>query len=380
MTSAELSVSTSLELIRAVLPGSIKDAHHALIRMERDIDSVETYEELRQVERYADAIRALHSDVESVCQQADRVKLLAKHRCGEELARAPKAKGTRGQLIGPGIIGPSREAEPIATIAGQVGSAKRGANLQQLAAIPRDIMLAAAETLHAQGKEATPTAVIKHLRAERDRKQREISRAAASILDELDYRIGNFWEVLADVEPPQLFLTDPPYGRDAKPQYVRLADFAARKLLLGGSLFCFVGTGWLPDVMAIFSGAGLKYCWKYEVDHRHETRLYPRLNVINCTTTILWYSKGEPRPGLPITDLLPSPDPPDKSLNGWSPGVAAPGLIIEAHTKPGELILDTFAGSGAFGYKAQAMGRRWIGSDIRRGGIEAIMATSLAAK
>jgi DNA modification methylase len=55
-------------------------------------------------------------------------------------------------------------------------------------------------------------------------------------------------------------------------------------------------------------------------------------------------------------------------LHEWSPGETAVGPIIEAHTTPGETILDPFAGSGAFGRKAVEMGRRWIGCDIKQWG------------
>ena len=100
--------------------------------METDIDAEQTYAAIRQIERRAAAIRILYAEVEEVRQQAERTIILAKRRCGEELAKAPKAKGSRRQLIGRGIIGAAREAEPIATITEQVGSARRGATLHRV--------------------------------------------------------------------------------------------------------------------------------------------------------------------------------------------------------------------------------------------------------
>jgi hypothetical protein len=234
-------------------------------------------------------------------------------------------------------------------------------------------MLAAADALHARGKEATATAVLKHIRGEATRERREASRASMPIPGGMDLRIGDCSEVLANIPDNSvaLILTDPPWTRRAEPLYEWLANFAADKLIPGGSMFCFVGKGWLDRIFAIFS-ARLTYCWALEMEHQ-QSRHYPRLNVKDCSTVVLWYSKGEPREGLVLTDLLPSPHW-DKSLHEWSPGGTAVVPIIEARTMPCELVVDPFAGSGIFGRKAVEMGRRCIGADLARGGTTTVAA------
>jgi site-specific DNA-methyltransferase (adenine-specific) len=357
-------MSNDLATIKQFLPVSIRDAQRVLARMERDIDAAETYEALRHLERMAEAIRVFYAEVDAVRTQAERAILLAEHRCGEELAKAPKAKGTRGQLIGRGvIIGAAPDAEPIPTIAEQVGSARRGHNLKALAAIPRATMLDVAATLHAAGKEATAAAVVKHVRAEAVREQREISRAATKIPNGIDWREGDCRIVLGDVpdHSAAAIITDPPWSREAEALYVWLADFAKCKLMLGGSLFAFVGKGWLDRVLAIFSA---RLTWRWQCEMRiNPTPHYPGVNVQCCSTVIVWYSNGPLRPGLTLVDDLPSPHP-DKSLHEWGQGSAAVEPIIEAKTKPGELIIDPFAGSGAFAFQAHEMGRRVICSDL----------------
>jgi DNA modification methylase len=42
---------------------------------------------------------------------------------------------------------------------------------------------------------------------------------------------------------------------------------------------------------------------------------------------------------------------------------AVPRFAIEMMTRPGDLVLDPFFGSGATGAAAQELGRRWVGID-----------------
>lgn len=46
--------------------------------------------------------------------------------------------------------------------------------------------------------------------------------------------------------------------------------------------------------------------------------------------------------------------------------------IVQACSKPGDLVLDCFAGSGPTLLAAQELGRRWIGSDLNRGAIQRV--------
>ena len=67
--------------------------------------------------------------------------------------------------------------------------------------------------------------------------------------------------------------------REAEPLYEWLADFAAHKLIPGGSMFVFVRG---RERLARSRDGDLqprpKYCWKLEMQHQG-SRHYPRLNV-----------------------------------------------------------------------------------------------------
>lgn len=361
-----------LAVFKPVLPTSIGAAQAALTRMERDVDSAATYAELQRLKRAADAIRILFAEVDAVRQQAERTVLLAKRRCGEELAKAPRAIGSRGQLIGPGVIGPAHKAEPIATLAEQVGSAKRGANLKQLASIPREAILAAADALHARGKEATATAVVKYVHGEATRERREASRAALPVPDGMDLRIGDCRLVLADVPDNSvpLILTDPPYGDEAEPLYQWLAQWASRVLIPGGSLVCYTGQAQLIRDGLIFA-EHLRYWWTAAMLHDQSQRLAGKFVIANFKP-VLWFVKEFRRGRSLVPDVLRAVR--DKTLHEWAQGDGGVQQWIEHLTDPGELVVDPFAGAATWGRLAHTMGRRWIGADIAKGGSTLIAA------
>jgi hypothetical protein len=205
------------------------------------------------------------------------------------------------------------------------------------------------------------------------RLRRERSRNAPPLPDGADLRIGDCREVLADVADNSipLILTDPPYGKDAEPLYRWLAQFAARVLIPGGSLICYTGQACLPRDFAIF-GAHLTWQWLCTMRHTQPQRLFGA-NVIVTHKPVLWYVKQFRRGRSLMPDGLISPHR-DKLSHAWAQGEGGIWAPIEHLTEPGEVIVDPFAGTGAWGRIAVQMGRRWIGADIVEGGTTAVAA------
>jgi hypothetical protein len=137
-------------------------------------------------------VKVLYREFREVGQDAERVMLVAKIRIGEELERAPVNKG------GGDHRSPQRTGAPP-TIAEQVGSKQRGIRLKSLAAVGKAVVLAAAETLWAKGKEATQSAVLKLIAGNETKARREASRSAAPLADGMELRIGDCRKLLADI-------------------------------------------------------------------------------------------------------------------------------------------------------------------------------------
>jgi DNA modification methylase len=189
----------------------------------------------------------------------------------------------------------------------------------------------------------------------------------------MELRIGDCREVLADVPDNSvpLILTDPPYGDEAEPLYEWLAEFAARTLIPGGSLICYTGQARLDRDMRILSSQ-LRYWWLLAMMH-HQSQRLPGKFVIVGFKPVLWYVKDHRRGRSLVPDVL-KPPARDKELHNWSQGDGGVSQLIEHLTEPGELIVDPFAGTAAWGHRAHDMGRRWLGSDVIEGGVEVVAA------
>ena len=212
---------------------------------------------------------------------------------------------------------------------------------------------------------------------EASRARYDASRNAAPLPDGMELRIGDARLVLGDIEPNSvpLILTDPPYGVDAAPLYAWLAEFAARVLIPGGSLVCYTGQSCLNRDIALFD-RHLTYFWLLTMPHQQSQRLLGRGVIVNFKPA-LWFVKGFRRgPRTLLPDVLLSPKR-DKSARAWGQGEGGVQFLIEHLTKPGELIVDPFAGTATWGEIAASMGRRWIGCDVVDGGDTVIEATPI---
>jgi hypothetical protein len=197
--------------------------------------------------------------------------------------------------------------------------------------------------------------------------RREASRNAPPHPDSPELRIGDARKVLSDIpeNSVDLVLTDPPYGDEAEPLYVWLAEWSARVLIDGGSLICFTGQSRLDRDIKIL-GEKLRYWWLLAMRHNQAQRL-PGKFVMAEFKPVLWFVKDYRRGKTLVNDVLRS-DRRDKEGHDWGQGDGGVELLIEQLTDPDELILDPFAGTGRWGQIAARMGRRWIGADIVQGG------------
>jgi N6-adenosine-specific RNA methylase IME4 len=258
-----------LVTLATTLPQSPAAALQALIRMERELDDAKTYAEIRKVVAIAEAFKKLFAQVEDVRRQAEQTIVLALARVGEELAAQPVATGTRGQLVGPGVIGGTPGGPPIdtPTLANQVGSKNRGLRLKKLATSGKDVLVAAVAKLHQAGKEATVTTVLKALHGDdkRERRaERETSLAAATIAASEALSTRLYGVLYAD--PPWRF---EPYSREtgmdraAENHYPTMGLDAIKSMTVPAAddcvLFLWATIPMLPQALEVMSAWGFAY-------------------------------------------------------------------------------------------------------------------------
>jgi len=159
MTGGRTAGTNGVEVpssLLAVIPESVPQAKRALDALRRDVDSAATYEAIRKVERAAEALKAMYREVEDIRRQAEQVIVLANHRIGSELLKAPVNEGGR-----PARTSPPSGPVSSPTLAEQVGSKQRGWRLKKLAKMPKPDVERIVAQLHSDGREANITSVLR---------------------------------------------------------------------------------------------------------------------------------------------------------------------------------------------------------------------------
>ena len=78
---------------------------------------------------------------------------------------------------------------------------------------------------------------------------------------------------------------------------------------------------------------------------------------------MLWITKGFRRePKSWVKDTVVSN--PEKGLHPWQQSIVEAEYYIDRLTKPGELVVDPFCGSGTTAVAAKSLGRQWWTADI----------------
>ncbi len=177
-------------------------------------------------------------------------------------------------------------------------------------------------------------------------------------------------------ESVDLVVTDPPYlvnyrdrtGRriagDDTPEMV-LPCFPELYRVLKPHSFCICFYGWnkIDLFMTAWKDAGFAPVG-HLVWHKDYASRVGYLRA--CHEQAYLLAKGRPRrPGEPISDVQPW----EYSGNKWHPTEKAVSVIkplIESFSRPGDLVLDPFAGSGSTAVVAAFAGRDYLGIELER--------------
>lgn len=187
---------------------------------------------------------------------------------------------------------------------------------------------------------------------------------------------GDCVEVLKSLpdKAVDLVVTDPPYlvnyrdrsGRTVKndggsPEFLGAFSDLYRVLKPGSFCVCFYGWNRVDQFFSAWREAGFRpvghIVWKKEyssssafLQYRHEQAYL--------------LAKGNPdRPAKPLADVQPW----EYSGNRAHPTEKAVGILsplVRASSKPGDIVLDPFSGSGSTAVAAALSGRRYIGIEL----------------
>lgn len=163
----------------------------------------------------------------------------------------------------------------------------------------------------------------------------------------------------------QLIFTDPPYHDKHVERFRELGQFAMKHLDTGRFLCTYTGKLRLLDCANAIKDSGMEWVWIFSVYHpfSKEKHLGGIYNIAENWRPVLVFRK----PGPTYTpefqqDVIRGER--SKSHHDWSQDEQTPEQLIQAYSKPGEMVLDPFCGGGTTPLIAKRVGRKCFACDI----------------
>jgi 16S rRNA G966 N2-methylase RsmD len=178
------------------------------------------------------------------------------------------------------------------------------------------------------------------------------------------------FRALGDLVQPgsvDLILADPPYrAADFRSGlWLDFAEHSGRWLRPGGLLIAYSGQMHLPEVLTTL-GQHLTYWWLFAALHETGSGMAQvRQRGIGCAWKPLVVFRAPGGDGLPpwTVDLVRGSGR-EKDHHPWQQGESEAAQLIGALTRPDDLVLDPFAGSGTTAVVAARLGRRVVTCDV----------------
>ena len=163
---------------------------------------------------------------------------------------------------------------------------------------------------------------------------------------EIDFRLGDFEEVFADIEDGSIdcIITDPPYPKEFLECWTKLSRFAKRVLKPNGFCIAYSGQMHLPEVMKRMN-EHLDYYWTFSLMHTGTRQLINGRNLFCGWKPILVYQNNFSKMKKPIDDFINGTGI-EKKYHKWQQAEMELNSIIENFTNIGDTILEPFAGGG----------------------------------
>lgn len=210
----------------------------------------------------------------------------------------------------------------------------------------------------------------------------DLIRAWAERLDQADggririheCRAGELLGVDDKLEPGtvDLIFTDPPYPVEFVDCWTELGELAVKALKPGGLLVAYTGQYTMPEALDRLRDAGLSYYWCYAVAHdgaffrMNATHVQcgwkPLLVMRNGTGDLPNWHKDFVADG--------SREKSKTAVGGefaggeWQQSEAEAAYWIGELSKPDELVVDPFVGSGTTAAVCKGLGRKFVGCDV----------------
>lgn len=181
---------------------------------------------------------------------------------------------------------------------------------------------------------------------------------------EIDFRLGDFEFVFSDIPDGSVdcIITDPPYPHEFIDCWSKLSRVAKRILKPHGFCIAYSGQMYLPEVLQRMS-EHLDYYWTFAVYHEGNTQIVNGINLMCRWKPVLIFQNGKKKIENTFQDYFVS-EKREKNAHDWQQSTSGVAYLVEMFTKPNDLIVEPFAGSGTTLLVANQKGRRIIGAEI----------------
>ena len=320
-------------------------------------------DEVKQIRDKAEAVRLyVKQQGESLEMQNEiaTIKLRAERKAGELLAEIERVENGKS----PSSVDEPTYTEILKNNGLSYGSADRW---QKIATLPEETFEEVIEETKAKGGEVTSAGMLRKAKEfnREEKRQEEIEQGADVEMPAYIAQVyhSEFQGVDIDYQSIDIILTDPPYPQKYLHLYKDLAEHATHWLKPGGLLAVMCGQSYLPDILALMT-PHIDYHWTiaYLTPGGQSAQLWQR-NVNTFWKPILVFSNGD-YTGDWFGDVAKSqPNDNDKRFHEWGQSISGMYDLVERLSKPGQIVLDPFMGSGSTGVAALALQRHFIGID-----------------
>jgi len=176
--------------------------------------------------------------------------------------------------------------------------------------------------------------------------------------------LGRFQDRMRDLSAASVdaIVTDPPYPEEHLAQWQDLGEAAPYVLRKGGVLLVRCGHLLLPEYIEALEAGGLRFGWLYsEPLPGSNVRFQGRKIAVSWQPWIALSNGDWPSGRIDWHPDTLTESPRVKQRYVWEQKWTVAAELTQQFAVPHALVLDPFAGTGAYGQAALAVGCRWIG-------------------
>ncbi len=328
-----------------------------IIKWDEIRNSIETAKDIETLTNLKDKLRAYQILAEQSKQSSEVqskiaiYKARADRKCGEWLKDNIKHEG-------------GGTPSQYTTVTKDLGiNRSESSRLQKIADIPAEKFESILLEAEIETKKITNNMLV-NIAEEADKENRieNEKKARTDEISDIEIRKGDFKQVLSDVYNIDAIITDPPYPQEFIECFSDLALYAKEHLKKDGFIAVYSGQYHLPEVIKRLS-EHLTYVWTFCLYHIGKKQLVNGVNIMCGWKPVLIFSNGKKKMRFSAYDVLTS-EQREKQNHKWQQSESGVTSLIEILSKPNDLIVDPFAGSGTFGVASKHLGRRFIGAEI----------------